>query len=220
MIKENKIAAVIFDMDGLMFDTESLFSIVQTDIALKHGKVFTLEIQNKMMGRKPLDAIKVMLEELGIDADPVIVAQERDGKYLELLKIQSQPMPGLFEFLDFLDKHGIRKAIASGSHHEWIDALLGRFNIKDRFEVIVSGQDVAVAKPSPDIYLKAVKDLKLSPGECLVLEDAVNGIRAGKSAGCIAVAIPNHFTKHQDFSEADHVVKSLADPALAKIVLK
>lgn len=213
-----KTQAVIFDMDGLMFDTEALFSKVQSDIAQKRGKTFTLEIQNKMMGRKPSDAIKVMVEELGIVEDPEIISQERDNSYLELLKVAAQPMPGLFDFLELLNKHNIRKAIASGSYHEWINTLLERFNIGDQFETIVSGQDIKVAKPAPDIYQKALSILNLEPQECVVLEDAVNGIRAAKAAGCIAVAIPNHFTRHQDFSEADYVLESLCDPRLKNIL--
>ena len=214
----NKISAVIFDMDGLMFETESLFAIAQSDIAKRYGKVFTLEIQNKMMGRKPLDAIKVMLEELEIDEDAEKIAKERDDAYRELIKVRSQPMTGLFDFLDLLDKNGIRKAIASGSHHEWINTLLSQTNIKHRFEVIVSGQDVQVAKPDPEIYTKTVKMLELLPSQCLVLEDAVNGIRAAKAAGCCAVAVPNDYTRHLDFSEADHVVASLMDPALLCLI--
>ena len=213
-----KIKAVIFDMDGLMFDTEALFSIVQTKINKKRGKDFTLEIQNKMMGRKPIDAIKIMLKELGIDEDPESVARERDAEYLELLKTDSRAMPGLLEFLDILNKHNIRKAIASGSYHLWIDTLLERFKMKDQFEAVVSGEDVKVAKPDPEIYIKTVHKLGLRPEECLVLEDAVNGIKAAKAAGCITVAIPNSFTKHQDFSEADYVVESLSDLKLASIL--
>ena len=213
-----KIKAVIFDMDGLMFDTESLFSKVQTEIAKKRGKVFNLEIQNKMMGRKPFDAIKVMVDELGINEDPKKIARERDEAYLNLLKTDSKNMPGLFEFLDLLDKHEIKKAIASGSHHEWINILLEKFNIRDRFDVIISGQDVKIAKPAPEIYNKTVSALNLKSVECLVLEDAVNGIKAAKAAGCLAVAIPNQFTKHQNFSEADYVIGSLSDTALKNIL--
>lgn len=215
---QNKTKAVIFDMDGLMFDTETLFSAVQTEIAQKRGKTFTLEIQNKMMGRKPLDAIKVMIEELGMDEDPEDIAQERDDAYIELLETDSQPMPGLFGFLELLNRHDIRKAVASGSYHKWIDALLERFKIRDQFEVIVSGEDVKIAKPAPEIYHKAVSKLNLELKDCVVLEDAVNGIKAAKAAGCIAVAIPSRFTKHQDFSEADYIVESLSDPELKSIL--
>lgn len=209
-----KVSAVIFDMDGLMFDTETLFSIVYTEIARKRGKVFTLEIQNKMMGRKPADAMKVMIEDLGIDEDLDKLISERDTAYFNLLKTDSQAMPGLFELLDILDKNQIRKAIASSSNHEWINTLLEKFNIKDRFEIIVSGQDVEIAKPAPDIYNKAVAMLNLTPEDCVALEDAVNGIKAAKASGCIAVAIPNKFTRDQDFSEADYIVESLSDNKL------
>ncbi|HEU5114358.1 MAG TPA: HAD family phosphatase [Candidatus Paceibacterota bacterium] len=213
----NKFKAVIFDMDGLMFDTETLFSAVQTKLLRKRGKTFTLELQNKMMGRKPVDAIKVMLAELGMDEDPLAVAKERDDEYLKLLKTDSRPMPGLFNLLKFLTEGQFKKAIASGSYHLWINTLVDKFNIRKEFDAIVSGEDVTVAKPAPDIYLLAVSKLGVRPDECLVLEDAVNGIRAAKAAGCYAVAVPSEFTKHQDFSEADLVISSLSDPKLLGI---
>lgn len=214
----SKINAIIFDMDGLMFDTESQFSFAQSEVLKRYNRTFTLKIQNKMMGRKPLDAIKIMVEELNINEDPLKIANERDEVYIKLIQKQSQPMPGLLEFLDKLNKHKIRKAIASGSYKSWINILLMRFNIQNQFEVIVSGEDVIEAKPNPEIYIRAVHNLQLPASSCVALEDSVNGILSAKSAGCYTVAIPNKFTEKQDFSAADYVVSSLIDPKLIKLL--
>jgi HAD superfamily hydrolase (TIGR01509 family) len=210
--------AVIFDMDGLMFDTETLFFIAEDEVAKKYGKTFTLDVQVKMMGQKGVHAIETMCAELGITEDPEKVMRERDEKYIELLRTRSEPMHGLVELLNFLDARGIHKAIATSSHREWVDILLARANITDRFPIIVTGQDVKVGKPDPEIYLKAIELLHVPAHECLVLEDAINGIRAGKAAGCTVVAVPDKHTAHQDFSEADHVVTSLADERLKTLL--
>jgi beta-phosphoglucomutase family hydrolase len=214
----SKISAVIFDMDGLMFDTESLFHIAQAAIAAKRGKEFTYTIQAKMMGQKSLHAIEIMLDELGLSDDPSEILRERDVHYAELLKTRSEMMPGLLELLDFLEAHHLCTAIASGSQRAWINFLLERFNLRDRFEVIVSSDEVERGKPSPDIFLKAVERLGLPASSCLVLEDALNGIRAAKAAGCRAVAVPSKFTAHQDFAEADLIISGLADQKLQKIL--
>lgn len=206
-------------MDGLMFDTETLFFISEDEVAKTYGKTFTLDIQVKMMGQKGVHAIETMCRELGITEDPEKVMVERDKKYIELLKTKSEPMLGLIELLDYLDAHSIRKAIATSSNRTWVDILLSRANISNRFEFIVTGQDVKVGKPDPEIYLKAIELLNVPAGACLVLEDAVNGIRSGKAAGCVVVAVPDKHTAHQDFSEADYVVSSLADEKLKQLMV-
>jgi HAD superfamily hydrolase (TIGR01509 family) len=212
-----KFKAVIFDMDGLMFDTESLFSVAQSAIAKKRGKEFTLEIKAKMMGQRPLHAVEIMLNELGIKEDAQKVFEEQAEMYVKLLRDRSEPMPGLFELLEFIEKANIRKCIATSSLREWADILLARFKISERFEFLVTGDQVARGKPDPEMYLKAVEKLGLLAPQCLVLEDSSNGIRAAKSAGCFAVAVPSEFTKDQDLSMADMMVKSLDDQELFKI---
>lgn len=215
--KNQNIKAVIFDMDGLMFDTEILFSKVQSEIAEKRGKKFTLEIKRKMMGQKPLHAVEIMLNELGISENAMDIFKEQTEKYIKLLGTESQPMSGLFDILNILEKRNIRKCVATSSMREWADILLNRFNIKNRFEFIISGEDVKLGKPHPDIYLRAINDLSLAPDECLALEDAYNGVISAKTAGCFTVAVPNEFTKSQDFSIADAVVNSLSDEKLFRM---
>lgn len=213
-----KITTAIFDMDGLMFDTESLFRIVHEELARKYGTEFTIEMQNKMMGKKPLEAIELMIQELGLPLDPKGFLVERDALYVELLKTRSETMPGLFELLDFLDSKGVRRGMATSSIRPWVDILLDRFDLRKRFDAIATGEDAARGKPEPDIYLKALYDLKAKPEETIALEDALNGVRAAKAAGCFAIAVPNAITAHQDFSVADLVASSLSDPRIRSLI--
>lgn len=214
------IKAVIFDVDGLMFDTEPLFSKVQVSIAEKRGKIFTPEIKHKMMGTKQIDGVKILLNELGIKENPETVLQEYVDSYKELIKKEIQPMPGLFELLDFLEIKNIRKAVATSSMREWIDVIFDKLNLSSRFEFITTAEECERGKPDPEIYNKSTKRLGLNSSDCLVLEDSPNGIKAAKEAGCIAVAIPNEFTKGQDLSRADLIVERLDNQKLFDFILK
>lgn len=203
------IKAVIFDVDGLMFDTEPLFSKIQSGIAERRGKTFTSEIKQKMMGTKQIDGVKIMLRELDIREDPEAVLKEYVDSYKELIKKEIQPMPGLFELLDFLEKEKIRKAVATSSMKEWIDIIFNKFNLLSKFESIITAEECKRGKPDPEIYIRAAGKLDLDPFDCLVLEDSPNGIKAAKDAGCLAIAVPNEFTKGQDLSRADLIVEKL-----------
>lgn len=211
---KTKIQAVIFDMDGLMFDTESLFSIVHSEIAEKRGKKFTLELKSKMMGQKALHAVEILLDGLGLHENAEDVLREQTVRYVELLKTESRAMPGLFEFIEFLEQWRLRKGIATSSIRPWVDILLDKFKIKNSFEFIITGDQVKRGKPHPDLYLKAVKAVNLPAHSCLVLEDASNGVRAAKAAGCFTVAVPSQFTRNQDFARADLIVDGLMDKKL------
>ena len=214
------IKAAIFDMDGLMFDTESLFSEVQHKIAQKRGKKFTNSTKYKMMGQKAIDAIAIMLNDLEIEENPEDVFQEQNKDYLELIRTKADPMPGLFHLLDLLDAKGIRKAVATSSLREWVDILFNRFDLYKRFELVITGDMVSKGKPDPEIYLKAVNLLKLKPEECVVIEDGLNGVKSGKAAGCCVAAVPSYFTKDQDFSVADIAVSSLWDKRLRDFIVE
>jgi len=211
MNKNNMIKAVIFDMDGLMVDTEPLYSEAMTQIAKKRGKCFTLDIKRKVMGRLPVESLTIFKEQLGLKESPIELLEEREKIYGMLLAQNVKPMPGLFRVLELISKMGLRKAIASSSQRQWIDLIINKLGLLDQFEVIVSGQEVKHGKPKPDIYLLVAKKLNLNPEECVVLEDAISGVEAAKSAKMRCIAVPNQFTQGVNFSNADWVANSLED---------
>lgn len=208
----------IFDMDGLMFDTESLFSEVQTKICKKRNKQFTVDLKHKMMGQKAIDAITIMLNGLDIKENPVSVFEEQNIDYLELLRTKAVPMSGLFELFNFLNEKNIRKAVATSSNKEWVDILFSRFDIYKEFEFIITGDMVSKGKPDPEIYTKAVDSLGIKAEECVVFEDGLNGVLSAKDAGCRVVAVPSYYTKDQDFSVADIIANSLGDKRLFEFI--
>ncbi len=205
------IKAVVFDMDGLMVDTEPLYSEAMSQVAEKRGKCFTLNIKQKVMGRVAIESLTIFKEQLGLNESPTELLEEREEIYGKLLAQNLKPMPGLFRLLHLLEEMNIRKAIASSSKRLWIDLIVNKLGILERFEIIVSGQEVKHGKPNPDIYLLAAKKLNLNPEECLVLEDAFSGVAAAKSAKMKCIAVPNQFTQGLDFSNADLILNSLED---------
>lgn len=203
------IKAVIFDMDGLMFDTESIYSVIQETMASRRGKVFDLEFKRTLMGKRTPDVMEALNEYWGLNENVDELLKELDIELITTYEKSAVKMPGLDELLSFLADMNIRTCIGTSSRKFLVDILLTKHSLTDRFEFIVSGDMVENGKPSPDIYLKCLEQLELTGPECLVLEDSLNGIKAGKGAGCITCAIPSVFTEGEDFSVADLVVSDL-----------
>ncbi|MBI4778612.1 HAD family phosphatase [Candidatus Desantisbacteria bacterium] len=206
------IKAIIFDMDGLMVDTESLYSIALQKIAQKRGKDFTLELKRAMIGRQGRVSMNIFREHLGLTESAEELLIEREDVYGELLnEAELVPMPGLLELLLLTCTMAIPMAIASSSSECWIRIVIDKLGIADRFKAIVSGNNVENGKPCPDVYLLAAKKLGILPQYCLALEDTPTGMEAAKRAGMICVAVPNQYSEGLDFSMADMVINSLKD---------
>ncbi len=126
-------------------------------------------------------------------------------------------MPGLLKLLSLLKDKNLKIAIASNSSHNGISFNIEKIGISNYFDEIISGEYVGKWKPEPDIYLETAKRLGLYPSECLVLEDSQSGVESGERAEMKVIAVPSKYTKHQDFSKADLVVKSLEDLSWERI---
>jgi HAD superfamily hydrolase (TIGR01509 family) len=203
------ISTVIFDLDGLLADTEPLhcrayqMAFAERGVGLNANEYAEHWVRN---GKGIVDWV----ESRGLAVDPHGLRVRKSEHYLTLLESSLRPMEGALELLDALQ--GIRRmALASSSYRDAIDGVLAGLQIAPYFEAIVSGLDVANVKPSPDIFLKAARDLAVDPSECLVLEDAEKGVIAAHRAGMRCVAVPNDFTKHHDFSMATRVCSSLRE---------
>ncbi|OHD53897.1 MAG: HAD family hydrolase [Spirochaetes bacterium GWF1_51_8] len=202
------VRAVIFDMDGLMIDSERLYFEVEREIASDYGKTVPETTLWKMMGRSPLEAVKIFVEELGLPVSPKELLEIRDGIMKQKMLAELGPMPGLFDILRALDgKYAL--AVATGAPTRFLDIALDKLDIRRYFKVLQTSDGIAHGKPDPEIYLETAKKLGLPPSECAVLEDSSNGARSAKSAGCLTIAVPNEFTRLQDFSFVDKIVKNL-----------
>lgn len=214
------IKAVLFDMDGLMFDTESAYSVVQEKMFLKRGKVFTKELKNTLMGKRA-DEVMILLNEFwGKNEKVADILAEQDKELVFLYETQVEKLAGLDELISFLKQNNIRRCIGTSSRRFLVDILLQRHNLEEEFEFVVSGDMVKNGKPAPDIYNVCLEKLSLKAEECLVLEDSLNGIKAGLTAGCMTCAIPSRFTNHEDFSVANITAESLSDGVIKEFVGK
>lgn len=189
---KDDIKAVIFDMDGLMFDTERVYVEAMDYIGEKIGLGKLGYIVKKTLGMNRSSARKVWIDELGENYDEEVINREIITYYTEYYKNNTVPVKyGLYELLEYLEENNYKIALASSSEKEIIIRHLKETNIDKYFSVIVSGEDFEVSKPNPDIYLKACELLKEEPKNCIALEDSKNGLLAAHNAGCRPVMIPD-----------------------------
>lgn len=206
--------AVVFDLDGLMFNTEELYNEVGAELLARRGRQWDLDLLDAMMGRPGHVALAIMIDWHGLTDSVDALAAESDQIFATILDERLAPMPGLERLLAALEAAGIPKAVATSSGRRFVRDVLGRFEFEPRFEFLLTAEDVRDGKPHPEIYLTAAQRLGLDPAEVLVLEDSQNGIRAAAAAGTFAVAVPAGHSRRHDFSVASLVVDSLADPRL------
>jgi HAD superfamily hydrolase (TIGR01509 family) len=203
--------AVVFDLDGLLFNTEELYQDVGAELLRRRGCVFDRKLLDLMMGRPGRVALRMMIEYHSLAATVEQLAAETDEIFPAILDARLALMPGVKELLEALERAEIPKAIGTSSGRRFTLDLLARFAIEERFEFVLTAQDVDEGKPHPEIYLKAAERFRLSPSAVVVFEDSANGCRAAVAAGTFAVAVPGGHSRNHDFSGAALVVESLAD---------
>ncbi|AEH09680.1 HAD family hydrolase [Candidatus Protofrankia californiensis] len=187
------VAAVLFDMDGLLVDTEPLWTVAEHELAASLGARFTPEIKAAMIGHGVDTALPLMLSMLGVpDADPHAAARFLIERTAELFGEPERivPMPGAVALLDVLAAAGIATALVSSSFRVLMDPVLAAVGA-DRFAVTVAGDEVSRRKPHPEPYLTAARLLGADPARCVVLEDSEAGARAGLDAGCPTILVPS-----------------------------
>jgi HAD superfamily hydrolase (TIGR01509 family) len=210
--------AVVFDMDGLMFNTEDVYFRVGEELMRRRGRVFTRELSDAMMGRPPQASFEVMIRWHGLDDAWEDLAAESEALFMELLDGNLALMPGLMELLDALESAGIPKAICTGSSRAALRAILSRFHLGPRFQFTLDSEDVTHGKPHPEIYLKAAERFGIDPRQMLVLEDSQAGCRSAAAAGALVVAVPGEHSRDQDFGSAALRIDSLTSPQLYEVL--
>jgi pseudouridine 5'-phosphatase len=206
--------AVVFDLDGLMANSEDLYELAGDDILGRRGKTHDHELRVQMMGRPVADSFRIMIEYHGLpDKLDDILSEVRDV-LARLMETSLAAMPGLYDLLDDLDAAKLPIAVATSGLRGYADDVLTRLAIKDRFRFILTAGDIERGKPDPAVYLLAAERLHLAPSAMMVLEDSGNGSRAAVAAGAFTVAVPNRHTIKHDFEGAQFLAESLADPRI------
>lgn len=207
------IQAVLFDMDGLMFDTERIsFQSFQ-----KAGKSCGVKIDKplfeRMLGRNKHKILSLYAEAFGSMAIANTIMEKKDIFAAEYIEAHGVPVkPGLYELLQYLKKTGLRAAVASSSNREVVLHLLKLAKVDTYFTAVCCGNEVQHAKPNPEIFLKAAAQLDTDPKACLVLEDSVNGLKAAHRAGICSIMVPDLLPPTDETRAlTPHVAKSLLD---------
>ncbi len=211
--------AVLFDMDGVLVDSEPWWNEVRVGFARAHGRPWSHEDQALCMGGNSREWAGVMQARLGLPdltVDEILraVVDGVVGMY------RTRPAPIIHEAPAHVRRIAatLPVAIASSSHPDVIEAAIAALGLREDMGAIVSSDEVPAGKPAPDVYRLAASRLGVAPGRCLVVEDSINGVRAGKAAGMTVVLVPNDSVPPpaEAWAIADHVVASLAElmPAL------
>lgn len=204
--------AVVFDLDGLMFNTEELYQFVGSELLRRRGCEFTADLLDRMMGRPGRVALQIMIDHHALDATVEDLTRETDEIFPAILDARLAMMPGLAELLAALEREQIPKAIATSSRRSFTTGVLARFELEPRFRFLLTAEDVTEGKPHPEIYLTAAARLGIEPKQMVVFEDSCNGCKAAVSAGALAVAVPGGHSRSHDFTGATLIAETLADP--------
>lgn len=204
-------AAVVFDFDGLILDTEWCEYTTIAEVFAAHGQELSLDLWRTFIGDIDHPYWADLLEaQLGspIDRDEW-VPRRRDANHRCTAAMTLQP--GVLELLDALGDAGVPLAVASSSPMDWVGTHLRERGLWDRFATVCSGDQVPRTKPDPAVYLLACERLGVSPARSVSIEDSIHGVRAARAAGMVAVAVPSSMTRVMDFSHADLRVDSCTE---------
>jgi HAD superfamily hydrolase (TIGR01509 family) len=203
------LAAVIFDMDGVLVDSEPLHHQATQAALGARGAAFTARDNLVFLGATDEEMFRVLRVLFDLESGTAELVAAKRGRLLELLRADARPRPGVPEVPRALREAGLLLGLVSASARPVIDAVLAAVGLRDAFRVVVSGDEVARGKPAPDGYLMAVRRLGVEPGQALAVEDSRNGVLAAREAGLAVAAIPCPATSREDFGPADLVLPSL-----------
>ncbi|MFL0253331.1 HAD family hydrolase [Clostridium neuense] len=212
---------IIFDMDGVIVDTEPIYREINKKLYKELGAEITLEEQFSFVGNgsriiwtkvKNKANLKQSVEEL------MELSKNRKYEYLSKIGSKITLIRGIEQLLSSLKNNGFSIVMASSSPKKNIEVILNRVKLIDYFQYIVSGEDVVNGKPNPDIFLKAAEKLKAKASDCTVIEDSNNGVTGAKAAGMKCVGFRNLNSGNQDLSKADIILEAFDEEGIGKII--
>ena len=213
-----EIRAVVFDLDGLMLNTEDVFNIAGRQLLERRGLEMTDHIRHSMLGRRPVDAFNALKSLTGMQDRIEDLMHETKELFEAIAENSLATMPGLHRVLELIESRELPRAVATSSPRSYMTHLLQRFELLHRFHFTLTAEDVTHGKPHPEIYLMAARMLNVLPGEMLVLEDSETGTRAAAAAGAYVVSVPNRHTAVGDFSMSRLKIDSLLDERLSELL--
>lgn len=215
------LSALIFDLDGLIVDTESPDFLSWQETCRQYGVELALETWLPCVGTgattQVFDPYEYLETQLGRQLDREAVWAQCRQRTLNI--VAAQPiLPGIKELILETKQRGLRLAVASSSARQWIVDHLSRLGLLDYFDVLACGDEVAHTKPYPDLYLSALEKLGVQAGQAIAFEDSLNGMLAARSAGIFCVVVPNLLTQHLSFGQVDLRLTSLVETSLDELI--
>ena len=211
-VRDKKISAVAFDMDGLMLNTEDLYEQVGNILMQRRGKQYRDEVRSQMIGLPAREAFGVLIREEKMSETWQELLKETEAIFESILPTQLAAMPGLDELMRELDELGLPRCVATSSTQSFAKTALAIVGMLERVDFVITGEEVGRGKPFPDIYLEAAKRMSVEVDSMLVLEDSPTGTKAGVAAGAYVVSVPNEHTKRGDFTGCQWIANTLFDP--------
>ena len=211
-----KYSAVIFDMDGVIADSEPVYYQAFNAVLNPRGKFVTPELHLQAMGHGVEETWRILADSLdlgGDDYEPLV--REYDAYLCQALAEVHDTLPGVRELINALRTRNVPLGLASSSWPGWIEALSRGTNLTGCFDATVSRVEVPHGKPAPDVYIETAKRLKVPPGQCIAIEDTPTGLAAAVAAGMFAVQVRSSSTAFLPQPNAHLVLDSLLDFDLA-----
>lgn len=211
-----RLEAVLFDMDGVIIDSEPLWSKAEQELLARRNIPYSPQLKAVMMGLDSSEAVGFLIQHYDLKESLSDVVEERNQLIAGLFRQFLRPMPHALQLVRSVHAAEIKTGLASSSPQELVDLALGRLNITGLFDFILSGDQVTRGKPAPDIYLTAARELGVSHENCLVIEDAPHGVAAAKAAGMCCLAISTSASEPA-LAAADRVVRDFAEVDLQSL---
>ncbi|MGI9534635.1 MAG: HAD family hydrolase [Thermodesulfobacteriota bacterium] len=208
--------AIIFDMDGVIIDSEPLWEQSEKILINNYGMDYKTDYRDKILGLNQSDSARLIRETFNLKLTIQEIIQKRLDILLSLYNKELKLIDGIEKILDESTKN-FKVGLASSSPKNIIEFVLDKFEISKYFQSVVSGDCTKNGKPEPDIYLEAAKQLRTKPENCIVVEDSINGVLAAKNAGMYCIAIPDKKLEREKYEMADLIVDNFFEIRIDEI---
>jgi HAD superfamily hydrolase (TIGR01509 family) len=203
--------AVIFDLDGLLADTEPVWTESSRILLARRGRVYDPTMKSHFMGRHPQEVTALMIQHYQLAENPDNLLQERLDILCSLYQQGLKPLPGARELVLALAQDQIPMSVASGSPRRIVKLVLKQLHLIDWLSQFVGSDEVEHGKPAPDLFLLAARRMSIAPSRCIVLEDSIAGVQAALNAKMKCIAVPGPETPVAGVAHAHRVVNSLLE---------
>ena len=203
--------AILFDMDGVLVDSEPLFLSAINRLLVQEGvePISVKENEELLIGTTIGETWRLLKLHRALERSTEDYISRYDSIVRQVMQEELEPQAGVRRLIEACNERGLPKAVASSSLHMWVDLKLNAIGLTGAFDAVLGGDDVTRGKPEPDIYIKAAESLGVPPNECIAIEDSPIGIAAAVASGAYTIAVRTEYTRNLDVSRAHTVLETL-----------